>query len=159
MTMHLQRGLSTINTRKPKIKITKRKMAEFELRWRKHNKSMKQKGMHHFRYETLQDYIDYCFGKTKKLSSSDFKHTKPMQNQFNYIAEKEKEFRKKYPSLMEQQMKDGTWLKNGSGGGTKKESPKYTGTLVKGIATMHKSNAVPVINQKEATDIARMRRG
>lgn len=40
----------------------------------------------------------------------------------------------------------------------KKESIKYTGTLVVGIATMHKSNAVPVINQQEATDIARMRR-
>jgi hypothetical protein len=35
---------------------------------------------------------------------------------------------------------------------------KYTGTLVKGIATMHKSNAVPVISQQEAEDIAKMRR-
>ena len=38
------------------------------------------------------------------------------------------------------------------------ESPKYTGTLVKGIGTMHKSNAVPVINEQEMKDIARMRR-
>jgi hypothetical protein len=44
----------------------------------------------------------------------------------------------------------------GGGSGTKKESPKYTGSLVKGIATMHKSNAVPIINQKEATEISRM---
>ena len=28
----------------------------------------------------------------------------------------------------------------------KRESLKYTGTLIKGIATMHKSNAVTVIN-------------
>lgn len=41
---------------------------------------------------------------------------------------------------------------------TKKESPVYTGSLVVGIATMHKSNAVPVINKEQATDIARMRR-
>jgi hypothetical protein len=34
----------------------------------------------------------------------------------------------------------------------------YTGTLVKGIATMHKSNAVPIINDQEAIDIAKMRR-
>jgi hypothetical protein len=34
----------------------------------------------------------------------------------------------------------------------------YTGTLIKGIATMHKSNAVPIINDQEATDISRMRR-
>ena len=38
------------------------------------------------------------------------------------------------------------------------EKKEYTGTLIKGIATMHKSNAVPVINQQEATDIANMRR-
>lgn len=36
---------------------------------------------------------------------------------------------------------------------------EYTGTLVKGIATMHKSNAVPIINDQEAKDIANMRRG
>jgi hypothetical protein len=36
---------------------------------------------------------------------------------------------------------------------------KYTGTLVKGIATMHKSNAVPVINEEEMVSISRMRRG
>lgn len=35
----------------------------------------------------------------------------------------------------------------------------YTGTLIKGIATMHKSNAVPVINDDDAKEIARMRRG
>jgi hypothetical protein len=38
------------------------------------------------------------------------------------------------------------------------EKKEYTGTLVKGISTMHKSNAVPVINQEEMEDIARMRR-
>lgn len=38
------------------------------------------------------------------------------------------------------------------------DSPKYTGTLVKGIGTMHKSNAVPIINEQEMIDIARMRR-
>lgn len=41
----------------------------------------------------------------------------------------------------------------------RKESMKYTGTLVKGIATMHKSNAVPVINEEQMQDISRMRRG
>ena len=40
-----------------------------------------------------------------------------------------------------------------------KEPMKYTGTLIKGIATMHKSNAVPVINQEEMISISRMRRG
>jgi hypothetical protein len=39
-----------------------------------------------------------------------------------------------------------------------KPSPVYTGTMVKGIATMHKSNAVPVFSDEEAVDIAKMRR-
>ena len=38
------------------------------------------------------------------------------------------------------------------------EPPRYTGTLVKGIGTMHKSNAIPVINEEEMKDLARMRR-
>jgi hypothetical protein len=35
---------------------------------------------------------------------------------------------------------------------------QYTGRLVKGIGTMHKSNAVPVIDEQHMKDIARMRR-
>jgi len=35
----------------------------------------------------------------------------------------------------------------------------YTGTKVLGIATMHKSNAVPVFSDEEAVEISRMRRG
>lgn len=38
------------------------------------------------------------------------------------------------------------------------EKKQYTGTLVKGIATMHKSNAIPVIDDEQAKDLARMRR-
>jgi hypothetical protein len=40
----------------------------------------------------------------------------------------------------------------------KKDTNVYTGDLIKGIATMHKSNAVPVINKEQATDISNMRR-
>jgi hypothetical protein len=39
-----------------------------------------------------------------------------------------------------------------------KPSKVYTGTKVKGIATMHKSNAVPVFSDEEAIDISKMRR-
>ncbi len=34
----------------------------------------------------------------------------------------------------------------------------YTGTKVKGIGTMHKSNAVPIFSDDEARDISKMRR-
>jgi hypothetical protein len=45
------------------------------------------------------------------------------------------------------------------GGSATLASPKvYTGTKVKGIATMHKSNAVPVFSDEEAVDISKMRR-
>ena len=55
MTMHLDNRLSTISTKKRKVKITKAKMAEFELRWRKHNKWAKQNNMHDMRYATVQE--------------------------------------------------------------------------------------------------------
>jgi len=45
------------------------------------------------------------------------------------------------------------------GGNATMPAPKvYTGTKVKGIATMHKSNAVPVFSDEEAIDISKMRR-
>ena len=44
------------------------------------------------------------------------------------------------------------------GNATLKTPNVYTGTKVKGIATMHKSNAVPVFSDEEAIDISKMRR-
>ena len=44
------------------------------------------------------------------------------------------------------------------GNATLKPAKVYTGTKVKGIATMHKSNAVPVFSDEEAIDISKMRR-
>jgi hypothetical protein len=41
---------------------------------------------------------------------------------------------------------------------TKKDSPKYTGTAMKGIGTMHKSNSVPIFTDEQAIEIATMRR-
>jgi len=47
-----------------------------------------------------------------------------------------------------------------TGGNATLAAPKvYTGTKVRGIATMHKSNAVPVFSDEEAVEISRMRRG
>lgn len=45
-----------------------------------------------------------------------------------------------------------------AGSGAKIEEKRYTGTLITGIATMHKSNAVPIINKEQAIDISNMRR-
>lgn len=45
------------------------------------------------------------------------------------------------------------------GGSTAKPAPKvYTGDKILGIATMHKSNMVPIFNEQAAVDVATMRR-
>ena len=40
----------------------------------------------------------------------------------------------------------------------KAEHKVYTGSAIKGIGTMHKSNAVPIFSDEEAVEIAKMRR-
>ena len=145
MTMHLARGLSTVNTKKRKTKITKAKMSELQENWRQHNKSMKQKGMHDMRYEKFEDYLDYCFGRVKL----DKKKFTPATRPTTY--RRDEDHRERYPSVPMNPIDNGSCRKI--------EPMKYTGTLIKGIATMHKSNAVPVIDEQHAKDIARMRRG
>jgi len=147
MTMHLAQGLSTINTKKRKTKITKARMAELQDNWRKHNKEMKQRGMHELRYENFDDYLDYCFGRVKLDTKKTVYRKEPM----SYAEQRSQEFRERYPSAPMNPVDNGSCRKV--------EPMKYTGTLIKGIATMHKSNAVPVIDEQHAKDIARMRRG
>lgn len=134
--MHLAQGLTTTRTKKRNRKITKAEMADYEERCRIHNKSMKQQGRHDERM-SVSEYIDYCHGKVKS-KPSEFRPLKwePYRRETQHI-----------PSLG-----------LGIGVATKPEPKVYTGTLIKGIATMHKSNAVPVINQEHAIDIANMRR-
>ena len=58
---------------------------------------------------------------------------------------------KEYPSLQTSNTIPGACAK--------KESPRYTGDLIVGIGTMHKSNAVPIMRGTEqAKEIASMRR-
>ncbi len=50
-------------------------------------------------------------------------------------------------------------LTNGiAGNGAKKAANVYTGDYIMGIATMHKSNAVPITSKEQAVDSATMRR-
>jgi hypothetical protein len=145
MTMHLAQGLSTISTKKREVKLTKARIAELRESWHKHNKDMKRNGMHDMRYSNFDDYVDYCFGRKKvdKKKFSTASYTPPK-------AWCRDDHRDRYPSMPLGSIDTGSCRKV--------ESPKYTGTLVKGIATMHKSNAVPVIDQKQAEEISRMAR-
>jgi hypothetical protein len=48
-----------------------------------------------------------------------------------------------------------SWI---TGAVSSKPTQQYTGTMIKGISQMAKSNAVPVFNQDHIIEIARMRR-
>ena len=148
--MHLARGLSTISTKKRKKKaLTQKDIERYTIEWRKHNKAMRRANNHSLQYNTVEDYISYVRGEYKA----------PVKSRGTYTPDTSwRRNDPKIPSAMEEAIKAGTFNR-GCSGGTKKESPKYTGDLIVGIATMHKSNAVPVMRgTKQAEEIAKMRR-
>jgi len=124
MTMHLVRGMSSLNTKRRKQK----RKPGWEARQAEHDKWLRKMGAH-------PDQI-----KQKKKEFKEYVPSKP------YVRETTT-----YPSIQTSDVIPGACLK--------KESQRYTGTLIKGIATMHKSNAVPIIGEEDAKEIARMRRG
>jgi hypothetical protein len=121
---------TTTNTRKRKSKVPASKYAQD---WVDYNKQMKKLGV---KTKTYEEYVEYRQGKFKpKLRGT------PMPTAYK------SDHREKYKSV------------DGVGVTFAKKPNEYTGTLIKGIATMHKSNAVPVINQDQMEEISRMRRG
>ena len=148
MTMHLVRGMTSLNTKKnKKRKLTMSKIAKFQEEMLAHNKDLRRKGLHDLQMD-LQEYIDYCFGdwKPKAQKSVDNREFKPLKSVNTY-----KRSTPDYPSADSDKF----------GPCTVKESKQYTGERqLLGIATMHKSNMVPVFADKkeEAVEIARMRR-
>lgn len=150
MTMGLVRGMTTLNTKKRKKKpLTQKDIDRLTIEWRKHNKAMRRAHNHSLQYDTVEEYIAYVRGEFK-APKRDPQPYKP-----------DTSWRREGPEIkssMEEAIKNGTFNK-GCSGGTKKESQKYTGDLIVGIATMHKSNAVPVMRgTNEAKEIAAMRR-
>ncbi|MAY89830.1 MAG: hypothetical protein CMN00_01400 [Rickettsiales bacterium] len=153
MTMHLVRGMTSLNTkkRKSKSKLTLGKIARYEEQMRKHNKEMKRLGCPNL-VMNIKEYIDYCHGNYKPKSKPVAVKT-PWHESGVYRKEEQH-----VPSL-----------NSGSSFApcTKKEALQYTGKRrLVGIATMHKSNMVPIFaddddktGSKQATEIATMRRG
>lgn len=148
MTMHLVRGMSSLNTKKnKKRKLTLSKITKFQEEMFAHNKALRRKGLHDLQMD-LQEYIDYCYGEwkpkaQKSAANHDFKPQKSVETYRRSTPD--------YPSA------DPTKFDPC----TVKESKQYTGERqLLGIATMHKSNMVPVFADKkeEAVEIARMRR-
>ncbi len=153
MTMHLARGLTTLNTKKPKRQITKAKMKRWAEELRLYNKDMKRLGMHSHRM-TMEQYVEYVHGNfTPKQRSTTVMSTPWHQAGVSYERKTEH-------------------IPSGKSSAsfapaTKKEPMQYTGKRrLIGIATMHKSNMVPIFaddeddknGRKAATEIATMRR-
>ena len=141
MTMHLIRGITSLNTRKPKFKMTKAKHAELQADWMQHNRDLKRQGLRKIDFD---EYCDNRRGIVRNKSKPVFEVYKPP------VTVSARPEQPRIPSLNIMGTPDSC---------AKKETIKYTGTLIKGIATMHKSNAVPVINEEQMQDISRMRRG
>lgn len=133
MTMHLMsHAYTTTNTKKRKT-TNKGVTAKYSQDWVEYNKQMKRIGC---KTKTFDEYVQYRQGNYKpKLRGT------PLPD---YQVS---DHRQQYPSG------------DGLGVTFAKKPNEYTGTLIKGIATMHKSNAVPVINQDQMEEISRMRRG
>lgn len=144
MTMHLVGPyMTTTNYKKRKNKkLTNAQVERLRTDWKAYNKRMRQIHAHNEQFQTFEDYVAYVHGhyKPKERKVEKFELYKPTDSYRRETAT--------IPSLGP-----------GVGVATKKESQKYTGDLIVGIATMHKSNAVPVMRgTSQAEDIAKMRR-
>ena len=141
MTMHLARGLTTLNTKKrKKAKLTLGKVAKLEQQMREHNKYMKSIGCHNLVMNLKESQI--IFQGTYKSKNRDFK---PLKQTESYVRKTEY-----IPS------KDSA---ESFAPCTRKEPQQYSGERkLLGIATMHKSNLVPVFSDDDAKELAKMRR-
>lgn len=149
MTMSLARGLTTLNTNKKKGKntkpITATRARELELEWRKHNKEMRRKHMHDMVFSSFDDYVAYRHGTHNKISAR--RDRDDTFREYHGVRKSYRRVTEEIPSM-----------DTGACNTFAKPKKRYTGTLVKGVSQMHKSNAVPVINDQEIVDIGHMRR-
>jgi hypothetical protein len=145
MTMHLEKGLTMLRSKaKPKT-MTKKQLNQYKQDLCAYNKELKQQGRHSERM-TLDEYIDSIYGRTPKYKS------KPTVAATVNSAVSSRRETPDYPSHPFLTKDHNT---------PKIESKKYSGERkLVGIATMHKSNMVPVFEDDKnyAIDLAHMRR-
>jgi hypothetical protein len=112
-------------------------------------------------------------GKTKFRNAEEARKARDLDASWNEIQKKwgveaEEKKRKralsaeplayKLNSPAERSTKHIPSLNSGAGVATLAPAKVYTGDKIKGIGTMHKSNAVPIFSDEEAVAIANMRR-
>jgi hypothetical protein len=135
--MHLVKGAYT-----PASKPKKVDLAQMEKDWRLYNRDKRKQNMPCLQFNTLQEYITYRTGKvkSKKKEFVSYVSEKPATPTRNDI---------RHPSLSSF---------DNSRCGVLKEKMVYSGDYMIGIATMHKSNLVPVGRGDNPKDYATMRR-
>ena len=139
--MHLVPGMTSLSTKKTKVKITKVKMLELKEEHRLHNK--KYKNDKHLKKMMVMDfdtYIKFRFGKLKfkKKDRGEYKG----ESMINIRVPEVRKETKVEPHVC-----------------AKKEPRVYDGERkLIGIGMLHKSNLVPIFDKEHAKDIAKMRR-
>ena len=158
--MHLAGpGLTTTSYKKRKEKITKAKQAELEAGWRERNVRLKEMGLPK---ESYEQYLEWVYGTGKKTSSEKNNQTKS-KTPFKEAAHTETFLSMGVsrptdsPGCVQPKDREAAY-QMARGPVATKPSPTYTGSAMIGVATMHKSNMVPVFSDQEATDISKMRR-
>lgn len=145
MTMHLERGLTTLNTRKRKTKKkdTKSDIQRWKNELRDYNKKMRQCHAHNMQM-TWDEYVDYVKGRYKPKNPPT-----AIKEPWHYSG----------PSVRQTEHVPSLNSKDSFTTATKRKPMEYTGERrLLGIATMHKSNLVPVFSDEDAKELAKMRR-
>lgn len=133
MTMHLLGPAYTTTNTSRRKSAPAGVTSKYAQEWLDYNKQQKKLGL---KPKTFDDYVAYRQGKhNPKLRGT------PMPEY------KKSNHRELYPSQVD------------TGVTFAKKPNVYTGDKLLGIATMHKSNMVPVFSQEDAQEISRMRRG
>ena len=144
MTMHMIQGVQVHGNSRKKKQPTKAELQKLQTEWRQYNKRMRQSYMHDCQFSEFKDYVAYTRGEYKSNSKKqEFKTYEPP-----------KTYHRETPTYSSYSSKG----KPTPGYAAKQEPKQYTGTLIKGIGTMHKSNAIPVIDEQQMKDLASMRR-
>jgi hypothetical protein len=160
--------LTNTNTKKRQQKVTKSQQEEIERGWRERNARLKEMGLPK---ETIEQYAEWLYGRGKKEKKKTVNYTineAPVTKARTVQAQDNKQPGNSKDKAIAGKMDNdgevaelrvpkslGLWI---TGPVSSKPAAVYTGTKVKGIGTMHKSNAVPIFSDEEAVDISRMRR-
>jgi len=121
-----------------KLRLKENKLTKLQHEHNKYNKEMRQIGCHK-QQKTFDEYIAWKYGRYQpKLSGVTPKEEPVYRRPEQYVPSRN----------------SGVFNQC-----SKANDRTYTGELITGLATMHKSNVVPIFNKDQAHDLATMRRG